>query len=127
FYFYNQTAVNQGKSEFRKKWGSRALKDYWRLANYQEGAPTSTEEGEETEEGGMATRDKNFVEPRFTVDFYLNQIPTDQAVIDNLQKERNFAYYQLGIIYKDKFSEYKMAQEKLEGLLASNPEERLIL
>lgn len=127
FYFYNQSAVNQGKSEFRKKWGSRPLRDYWRLANYQEGATISTEEGSEGEEGGIAAKDKNFVEPRFTTEFYINQIPTDQAEIDNLQKERNFAYYQLGIIYKDKFSEYQMAQEKLEGLLASNPEERLIL
>jgi hypothetical protein len=44
-----------------------------------------------------------------------------------LWKDRNFAYYQLGIIYKDKFKEYKLAQDKLEGLLESNPEERLIL
>src|SRR5690606_28494820 len=33
----------------------------------------------------------------------------------------------LGIIYKDKFKEYELAQSKLENLLESNPEERLVL
>ncbi|MDP5081469.1 MAG: hypothetical protein NWP87_02350, partial [Winogradskyella sp.] len=42
-------------------------------------------------------------------------------------KERNFAYYQLGIIYKEKFKEFELAKTKFEGLLNNNPEERLIL
>lgn len=126
FYFYNQTSVATGKSEFRKKWGSRALKDYWRLANYRGGIDTTPIE-EFDEDGNLIAKDKNFVEPRFTTEFYTSQIPTDKNLLDSLQTERNFAYYQLGIIYKDKFKEYELAQSKLENLLESNPEERLIL
>jgi hypothetical protein len=33
----------------------------------------------------------------------------------------------LGVIYKEKFKEYELAADKLEKLLANNPEERLIL
>jgi outer membrane protein assembly factor BamD (BamD/ComL family) len=44
-----------------------------------------------------------------------------------LLKDRNFAYYQLGLIYKDKFKEYNLAKDKLQTLLKSDPEERLIL
>ena len=47
--------------------------------------------------------------------------------IDSISKERNYAYYQLGLIYKEKFKEYELAKSKFETLLKSNPEERLIL
>lgn len=127
FYFYNQNAVTKGKGEFRKKWGNRSLKDYWRLANYTGNTSTYAEQPEFDEEGNIVNKNKEIIEPRFTVEFYTSQIPTDQKVIDSLKKERNFAYYQLGIIYKDKFKEYTLAQSKLEDLLDSNPEERLIL
>jgi len=127
FYFYNQASVATGKSEFRKRWGNRTLKDYWRLVNYSGSISTVTDEPEFDEEGNEIVRDRNYIEPRFTTEFYTSQIPTHKTVIDSLQKDRNFAYYQLGIIYKDKFKEYELAQEKLEGLLDSNPEERLIL
>ncbi len=127
FYFYNQTAVATGKNEFRKKWGNRALKDYWRLANYTGGQSMSVEEPEFDQDGNEIVKDKDYIEPRFTVPFYTSQIPVDKATIDSLKVERNFAYYQLGIIYKDKFKEYELAQSKLENLLESNPEERLVL
>ena len=64
---------------------------------------------------------------RFTVAYYLAQIPTEKIVLDSISKERNFAYYQLGLIYKDKFKEYTLAQNKLEKLLKQVPEERLVL
>src|SRR5690606_30197774 len=123
FYFYNQNTVANGKNEFRKKWGNRELRDYWRLRDY---TPNKIMEQEELVEEGEQVAEK-VENPAHTTEFYINQIPTDPNVIAELWKDRNFAYYQLGIIYKDKFKEYKLAQDKLEGLLESNPEERLIL
>ena len=66
-------------------------------------------------------------DPRFDPQTYVDLIPKNQKVLDSLSTERNFAYYQLGLIYKEKFKEYSLASEKLEGLLNNNPEERLIL
>lgn len=123
FYFYNQNTVANGKNEFRKKWGNRELRDYWRLRDY---TPNKIVEQEELVEEGEQVAEK-VENPAHTTEFYINQIPTDPNVIAELWKDRNFAYYQLGIIYKDKFKEYKLAQDKLESLLESNPEERLIL
>ena len=57
----------------------------------------------------------------------MDKIPTDETYIDSLKTERNFANYQLGLIYKEKFKENLLAAEKLENVLASEPEERLIL
>src|SRR5690606_37696763 len=64
---------------------------------------------------------------RYNTDFYISQLPTTQKEADSLAKERNFAYYQLGVIYKEKFKEYQRAADKLEKLLESQPEERLVL
>jgi hypothetical protein len=55
-------------------------------------------------------------------DFYLKQLLTTQAAIDSIGMERNKAYYQLGVIYKEKFKEYELAT-KLEQLLQNSPEE----
>jgi tetratricopeptide (TPR) repeat protein len=57
----------------------------------------------------------------------LKQIPSSQQEIESIAKERNLAYYQLGVIYKEKFKEYQRAATKLEKLLDNKPEERLIL
>jgi len=57
----------------------------------------------------------------------LKQLPKTQTDIDSIAKERNFVYYQLGVIYKEKFKEYELASTKLEQLLKNNPEEKLVL
>jgi tetratricopeptide (TPR) repeat protein len=60
------------------------------------------------------------------VDYYLKLLPLEQIRIDSIVKERNNAYYQLGIIYKEKFKEYQLASIKFEQLLRYNPEKKLI-
>ena len=64
---------------------------------------------------------------RFDPQTYISKIPTDQKVIDSLIGDRDFAYYQLGLIYKEKFKEYELSKTKFKTLLKSAPEERLIL
>lgn len=130
FYFYNPTTVAYGKNEFRKKWGNRSHKENWRWASSK--ASISDKENQDpSKEEDLVADDKSNKEeienPRYATDFYISQIPTRSTAIDSLKTERNFAYYQLGIIYKEKFSEYELSAQKLETLLKNNPEERLIL
>ena len=120
FYFYNPSTVAYGKNEFIKVWGDRALETNWRWSSKR--TLTDIEAAAETEAAAEQEDQK-----RYSVDFYLAQIPTEEKVLDSISKERNFAYYQLGLIYKDKFKEYKLAKDKLEQLLKQNPEERLVL
>merc|ERR1712023_30078 len=85
------------------------------------------------EDGGIAGGDSEGPEENlsqkelFDPQTYISKIPTDEKVLDSLTKDRNFAYYQLGLIYKEKFREYNLATNKLETLLTYNPEERLVL
>ena len=123
FYFYNPTTVAFGKNEFIRIWGDRALETNWRWSS--KSAQSDTETTDEIEKAAEAAEEEE--QKRYSVDYYLAQIPTEEKVLDSIAKERNFAYYQLGLIYKDKFKEYKRAQNKLEYLLKQNPEERLVL
>ncbi len=125
FYFYNIASLGYGKNDFRNRWGDRVLEDDWRWANKNRSLPAEDSDdliatGEDDE--GPASE-----EEKYSLDYYLEKIPTDPAVIDSLGKERNFANYQLGLIYKEKFKENLLAAGKLEDVLKSDPEERLIL
>jgi tetratricopeptide (TPR) repeat protein len=122
FYFYNPTTVAYGKVEFAKNWGKRTLQDNWRVSSLAEKDNAGKDNGGKEAEGDKEAKDVAAVDERFTPDFYIKQIPESQTVIDSLSKERNFANYQLGIIYKEKFKEYQLAATKFEKLLSDNPE-----
>ena len=124
FYFYNVTSLGYGKNDFKTRWGERPLEDDWRWSNKTRVAPSEAT-GElvaVNDSAALASEDE-----RYSVAFYLNQLPTDPVQIDSLAGERNFANYQLGLIYKEKFKENLLAAAKLEAVLKGNPEERLIL
>tara|TARA_R110001632_G_scaffold872_8_gene3333 strand:- start:8200 stop:10743 length:2544 start_codon:yes stop_codon:yes gene_type:complete len=126
FYFYNITTLGYGKNDFKTRWGKRTLEDDWRWSN-----KSKAQNLEVNGENPANTAANNVValgeEEKYSVEFYLSQIPTDPLLIDSLRTERNFANYQLGLIYKEKFKENLLAAGKLESVLKSNPEERLII
>lgn len=126
FYFYNPTTVAFGKIEFKKTWGDRTPNGNWRISS-STGKPTSVNPLSDDKEtlDNVSTAEK--IVEQYTTDFYLKQLPIAQTEIDSIGKERNFAYYQLGIIYKEKFKENNLAIAKLEQLLNNNPEEKLVL
>lgn len=129
FYFYNSSTVAYGKLEFKKKWGNRIYKQNWRMSLDQlkseqtDSSDNITDVVDNVTDTNKSTAEK----PEYTTDFYIKKLPTNKKAIDSLAKERNFAYYQLGYIYKEKFKEYKLAASKLEQLLENKPEERLVL
>lgn len=119
FYFYNQTTVAFGKNQFLQIWGDRALRDNWRFSG---GGSTSNNNQQVNAIIAGATEEELY-DPQY----YISKIPTNEKSIDSLIKDRNFAYYQLGVIYKEKFNELELAKNKLQALLKNDPEERLVL
>ncbi len=119
FYFYNDVAVAYGKQAFERRWGKRRLADGWRLSSQQTTASN----------GGVlpvALQEEEVTQNKTTQD-YIATVPREQAQIDSLIKERDFAYFQLGLIYKEKFKEYPLAATRLEKLLSFKPDEKLVL
>ncbi len=123
FYFYNPTTIAFGKTAFRRTYGDRELTDNWKVSGLK-----AIKDIVETKEKDSIAAPYNMDEdPLFNPQTYLATLPTDSSVLDSLQKQRNFAYYQLGVIYKEKFLEYDLAIDKFETVLSSAPEERLIV
>jgi tetratricopeptide (TPR) repeat protein len=120
FYFYNTTAVAFGKQEFRRQWGDRRLEDDWRRSNKNVVLDT----GETASRTDEQTK-SDVLSDRFKPETYIALIPSEKKVIDSISRERDMAYYQLGLIYKEKFRVYDLAIERLEKLLTFKPEERL--
>ncbi|MDX6180998.1 gliding motility protein [Flavobacterium sp. Fl-77] len=127
FYFYNPTTVAYGKLQFKKLWGNRTLGGNWRLSGTKAIAGKEVNDSINSKNDSIAALQIAVVEEKYTTEFYEKQLPTTQVAIDSIGQERNFAYYQLGLIYKEKFKEYNLASNKLEQLLRNNPEEKLIL
>ncbi|SKB34665.1 Tetratricopeptide repeat-containing protein [Salegentibacter salinarum] len=121
FYFYSEARVQQGRQEFLNQWGDRPLADNWRWAEV-----SFEREDAVAQETGLSQQVLDN-DPRLDPYTYIDQIPTDLAALDTLTRDRDFAYYQLGIIYKENFKEYKMAQARLEAVLEISSDERLIL
>lgn len=120
FYFYDDNQKQRGVLAFKQKWGNIQLADDWKYGGNK--AFATQDEANEAEDKDPFEND-----PKYQAETYLTDIPEDQNVIDTLWIDRNFAYYQLGVIYKEKFKEYRLAENRFENLLKSNPEDRLIL
>jgi tetratricopeptide (TPR) repeat protein len=125
FYFYNITSLGYGQNDFKNKWGNRELTDEWRWSDKSR----VNVKDDITQNTTSITDSLSTIsdDEKFSLEYYMDRLPNDVAVIDSLKTERNFANYQLGLIYKEKFNENLLAAGKLEDVLASNAEERLIL
>ncbi len=119
FYFYNTEQVQNGKKQFKERWGERKLEDLWRLSNKY-----GTFEENEEEKITRNETNKPFQEKKpdsLQVEFYLKQLPKNSHQIDSLKKEIVQAHLYLGINYaNDKFREYGLAKKNLEKVL-NNP------
>ena len=125
FYFYNPSTVAFGKIEFKKRWGTRDLAGNWRLTTNK--ADAGNDAVVNANNPISEAKLPEMETPQYTTTFYIQQLPKTQIEIDSIAKERNFAYYQLGVIYKEKFKENGLATNQLEQLLQQNPEEKLVL
>ncbi|WP_412759656.1 tetratricopeptide repeat protein [Maribacter sp.] len=125
FYFYNITSLGYGQNDFKNRWGNRELTDDWRWSD--KSVINSENIALQNASGVNDSLSVVSEDEKFSLDYYMDRLPTDVAIIDSLKTERNFANYQLGLIYKEKFNENLLAAAKLENVLASNAEERLIL
>ncbi|CAM1352150.1 type IX secretion system periplasmic lipoprotein PorW/SprE [Tenacibaculum crassostreae] len=117
WYFYNTQALALGRGEFQKRWGTRPLEDNWRLSDKTISATDNT----------LASAQDTKANARYELSTYLDAIPTDEKVIADLVRERNDALYQLGLIYKEQFTNHALAIKNLERLKAVATDDELEL
>ncbi len=118
WYFYNPSSLSLGQSEFSKKWGNRKLEDNWRRSNktvteWDDMEQIADAESQEDTKGGLDNKKP---------EYYMVDIPlTDSAYAVSEQKEEK-AYFDLGVVYKDKFADYPLAVEAFLDYLRRYPE-----
>lgn len=119
FYFYNPEAVANGRQEFRNRWKISGPSDNWRYGNIAGGAAEDLVNLEDV----SARQDGD----QYSLSYYRSRLPQTQEAVDSIQEERERAYFQLGLVYKEKFREYVLAASRLQQLLNFEPEERYVL
>jgi tetratricopeptide (TPR) repeat protein len=128
FYFYNNTAVSQGSTDFTKQWGNRKLEDDWRRSKRSNsGIPASTGLlGQNTNDpdapagqghnNGYATDSAG----------YRKELSTDLPLTPTLLAQSNSrvynTYLDLGNFYRDVLGDKKEAIATFELLLARFPD-----
>lgn len=119
WYFYNTQTLGFGEQEFSRIWGNRPLEENWRLSDKTQ----LNFKGNKN----VAVNNSNILDEskKYELSYYLDNIPIDKSKIDSLKVDRNNAYYKLGVIYKEQFSELELASNRLESLLLFNPNESL--
>ncbi|MDE6198806.1 MAG: tetratricopeptide repeat protein [Muribaculaceae bacterium] len=134
WYFYNQSTVTAGKTDFQRRWGSRKLEDDWRRRNkasyafdsFNDSEEEDDEEkpdtnGEDTEESADAEAVERQNDPHY-VEYYLKQIPKDdrerQIANDVIQE----GLYNMGVILKDKLEDFPAARTEFDRLLRRYPD-----
>ncbi|MFK8281134.1 type IX secretion system periplasmic lipoprotein PorW/SprE [Capnocytophaga cynodegmi] len=118
FYFYNPMAIAYGKQQFQQYWGNRALEDNWRWSSKVK--KTTTQSLEEFDSELVAVED-DFV----TAESFVEKLPKSEIEIIQLEKDRNQALYQLGVLYRAKFGDNELSISRLESLLNANPDANL--
>ncbi|MCB0428547.1 MAG: tetratricopeptide repeat protein [Flavobacteriales bacterium] len=123
WYFYNPTTLASGKAEFRTRWGDRPLEDYWRRSNKSGfGDFSSGSESSDTLQASQK-RDLSIGNIR-DKKAYLKNIPLTSEARKASDDRIIEAYYQLGIIYKERLQDPDEAIRAFEELNRRYPSNR---
>lgn len=118
FYFYNSQTLAFGRQEFNARYGNRALTDNWIFSRIAAGNQDLSRQ-----KTTVVTDEKLRYDPAY----YMQYIPSEPRQIDSIAGLRNNAHYNLGLLYKEQFKEYRVAAGHFEKYLANDPAENLVL
>ena len=124
WYFYNQTAMTFGRTEFRRRWGDRKLEDNWRRQNKARQSQVQATAGQE--ENGQAPADSAAsVAENLKPEFYLRNVPLTDSLLELSNDRIAAALLEAGKIYSDQFLDYNKAIESFETLIKRYPDSEL--
>jgi len=128
WYFYNSQAVERGAAEFQKQWGQRKLEDDWRRQNRSvlSGSESSPQQVMAAQGATGMAADSTLTDSIQEMpappnpherQYYLDQIPYSQESIENSDRIISRSLLDAGLAYKDKLTEYDLAESMLTRLI----------
>jgi tetratricopeptide (TPR) repeat protein len=121
WYFYNQSALTFGRTEFKRRWGDRRLEDNWRRLNRSRITNTAPGAGNLEEKKQMPADTLSTVLDNKKPEFYLRDLPLTDSLMTISNDKMASAYLESGKIYQEKFNDRKMAVQSFEFLLSHFP------
>jgi len=115
WYFYNPSAMSFGRNEFYAKWGERDLEDLWRISNKRVMAfgdmGDFDMDGDEMQAGGRVTRAS-----------LLENVPTTPEKMEASNSRLARAYFNKGVLFKDRLIDTDAAINSFETLISRFPQ-----
>lgn len=131
WYFYNTALVQNGKKGFAQQWGSRKLEDDWRRSNKTVLAEEEEDYNEEIDDSSLLSDSAAMVtdtvalvlnDDPFSREYYLQNIPYTEEQLTASNSILTDALLSAGIVYKDKLTEYEMAERSFNRITDQYPE-----
>lgn len=117
WYFYNPNQLGRGANEFRKKWGARPNEDDWRRKDKSGSATFEFKEDNEEDGNDGTASAKTDDDPEWKKpENYTKDLPTTPEALETSNNLICEAYYQAGMIYKEKLKDESNAIESFELL-----------
>lgn len=124
FYFYNATTVSFGRIEFQKKWGNISLVDNWKWVKLKDEGDLITDDKPTDDQNNNVGTEEN---PKYTIAFYLDQLPKNSKKVDSLNLEANRSRFKLGEVFKELLKENELSKVSFNDILEHNPDAKLKL
>jgi tetratricopeptide (TPR) repeat protein len=125
WYFYNQTALTFGRTEFRKRWGDRKLEDNWRRSNKTRvsNSLTSNNPNEPAQTRVDTSAAENDIKkPKF----YLKNLPLNDSLMNISNDRIATAMLSAGKAFAERVSDPAKATETFEALITRFPASDLV-
>ncbi len=125
WYFYNQSALTFGRTEFRRRYGDRPLEDNWRRANRSSisAMPSADNSGQAN---GKETDTSKAVVDYKKPEFYLRNLPLNDTLLAISNEKIANAYLNAGQAFAEKLSDTDRATELLEKLITRYPSHKFV-
>lgn len=125
WYFYNPSQLSFGKNEFNKKWGQRKNEDHWRRKN-KSTADFSDEDIAANVDSASGPQQNRITNTKDRA-YYLQDIPLSDSALMASDERIITALFNVGRIYKEKFSDYGKAIDAYEELNKRFPNNEYLL
>lgn len=123
WYFSNPTAMAQGFTAFKTKWGQRVYEDNWRLTDKSLNTSENQEDEEISEnESESKTNENKPNKKKNKTNIDITGIPDTPEKLEASNASIENALLSLAMLYNTKLSNYKKANESYEELLRRFPE-----
>jgi len=123
WYFYNQSALTFGRTEFRNRWGDRTLEDNWRRRNKSALAGINASAGTGTEQTADSLDPENNIKAK---EYYMKNLPLNDSLVAESDRMIAGALLNAARVYNETFNNREKANEAYRQFINRFPDhERL--